>query len=205
MAKFQNRNVRGIRGGIAPGIVVGKRGEGSGSGAAQAITLDNLGQTLLSFNSSPHGGNTFPTSVTNSDGSLTISPTTGVIIASLNIAHANIWSAAQRFNAAITYGGVTLNNAVTGTGSMVLATSPTLVTPVLGAASGTSLNLSAGLTIGAPAVLKGYTVATLPAAQATGSLAYVTDALTPAIGVALTGGGATYVLALYNGTNWIAC
>lgn len=32
--------------------------------------------------------------------------------------------------------------AVTGTGSVVLATSPTLVTPVLGAATGTSLNLS---------------------------------------------------------------
>ncbi len=38
------------------------------------------------------------------------------------------------------YGGVTLTNAVTGTGKMVLDTSPTLVTPVLGAATATTIN-----------------------------------------------------------------
>jgi hypothetical protein len=42
---------------------------------------------------------------------------------------------------ALTYGGVTLSNSVTGTGSMVLATSPTLVTPALGTpSSGTLTN-----------------------------------------------------------------
>lgn len=35
------------------------------------------------------------TSVSNSDGTLTISPTTGVIVASLNLAHANTWTAGQ--------------------------------------------------------------------------------------------------------------
>jgi hypothetical protein len=40
------------------------------------------------------------TSVSNSDGSLTISPTTGVVIGSLNVAHANTWSAVQTFNSA---------------------------------------------------------------------------------------------------------
>jgi len=54
---------------------------------------------------------------------------------------------------ALTYGGVTLSNSVTGTGSMVLATSPTLTTPNIGAATGTSLNLSSGaLTAGATGV-----------------------------------------------------
>lgn len=48
----------------------------------------------------------------------------------------------------LTYGGVTLTNAVTGTGAMVLATSPTLVTPVIGAATGTSLVLSSFLSVG---------------------------------------------------------
>jgi hypothetical protein len=44
---------------------------------------------------------------------------------------------------ALTYGGVTLNNAVTGTGNMVLSTSPTLVTPALGTpASGVVTNLT---------------------------------------------------------------
>ena len=35
------------------------------------------------------------TSVSNSDGTLTISPTTGAVVASLNLAHANTWTANQ--------------------------------------------------------------------------------------------------------------
>lgn len=38
------------------------------------------------------------TSVSNSDGSLTISPTTGAVVASLNVAHTNTWTASQSFN-----------------------------------------------------------------------------------------------------------
>ena len=53
---------------------------------------------------------------------------------------------------ALTYGGVTLSNSVTGTGSMVLATSPTLTTPALGTPSalvGTNITgTAAGLTAG---------------------------------------------------------
>jgi len=52
---------------------------------------------------------------------------------------------ATTLSAALTYGGVALANSVTGTGSMVLATSPTLVTPVIGAATGTSLALTGAL------------------------------------------------------------
>ena len=47
---------------------------------------------------------------------------------------------ATTMSAALTYGGVTLSNAVTGTGNMVLATSPTLTTPALGVATATSVN-----------------------------------------------------------------
>lgn len=44
---------------------------------------------------------------------------------------------------ALTYGGVTLSNSVTGTGSMVLSNSPTLVTPALGTpSSGVVTNLT---------------------------------------------------------------
>lgn len=45
-----------------------------------------------------------------------------------------------RINGSLIYAGVTLNNAVTGTGDMVLKTSPTLVTPTLGAATATTIN-----------------------------------------------------------------
>src|SRR5258706_969680 len=40
-------------------------------------------------------------SVTNSNGTLTISTTTGAVIGSLNLAHANTWTASQAFNAGI--------------------------------------------------------------------------------------------------------
>lgn len=48
---------------------------------------------------------------------------------------------------ALTYGGVTLNNAVTGTGNMVLSTSPTFTTPVLGTPSSGTLTSCTGLPI----------------------------------------------------------
>lgn len=40
------------------------------------------------------------TSVSNSDGTLTISPTTGAVVASLNVGHANVWNATQLINGA---------------------------------------------------------------------------------------------------------
>jgi hypothetical protein len=47
----------------------------------------------------------------------------------------------------LTYGGVTLSNAVTGTGKMVLDTSPTLVTPILGTPTSATLTNATGLPI----------------------------------------------------------
>lgn len=58
-----------------------------------------------------------------------------------------LFNSAVTLGSTLTYGGVTLSASVTGTGAMVLATTPTLVTPVLGVATGTSLALS-GCTIG---------------------------------------------------------
>lgn len=51
--------------------------------------------------------------------------------------------------------------------------------------------------------LKGYTVATLPTGVV-GDLAYVTDALTPAFGVTIVGGGAVVTPVFYDGTTWTA-
>ena len=50
--------------------------------------------------------------------------------------------------------------------------------------------------------LKGYTVATLPTGTV-GDRAYVTDALTPAFLVLVTGGGAVTTPVFHNGTNWV--
>ena len=59
------------------------------------------------------------------------------------------------------------------------------------------------LAIGQPLVISpGYTVATLPTGVV-GMRAYVTNALAPSYGVAVTGGGAVTIPVFYNGTAWI--
>src|SRR6185312_7050733 len=70
-------------------------------------------------------------------------------------------------NSAIKYGGVTLSNSVTGTGAMVLATSPTLTTPILGVATATSINKVA---ITAPATSATLTIANGKTLTASNSL-----------------------------------
>lgn len=77
----------------------------------------------------------------------------------------------------------------TGTGLLVFGTTPTLTTPVLGAATGTSLNLSAGAVIGTSLDISaaGAGQITFPAAQNASAGANVLDdfeegPFTPAIG-----------------------
>ena len=63
---------------------------------------------------------------------------------------------ATQFDAAITYGGVTLSNAVTGTGNMVLSASPTL-TGTLTAATGTfSGTVTAGNGVNSTSLSQGF-------------------------------------------------
>lgn len=77
-------------------------------GSSRLMTVDVNGKLCLS---SATGGGV--TSISNSDGTLTISPTTGAVIASINLAHANAWAGQQTFVAPIlgTPASVTLTNA----------------------------------------------------------------------------------------------
>lgn len=61
--------------------------------SASPITI---GSTALNY-TEVSGGGAAVTSVSNSDSTLTISPTAGAVVASLNLAHANTWSALQNF------------------------------------------------------------------------------------------------------------
>ena len=66
-------------------------------------------------------------SISNSDGSLTISPTTGAVVGSLNIAHSNTWTALQSFAGIDNSGGYTQTgtdtNTFTGNTSVYVGTS----------------------------------------------------------------------------------
>lgn len=89
----------------------------------------------------------------------------------------------------------------TGSGSLVFANTPTLVTPVIGAATGTSLITTSYQKTTAT------TVAGLVAAATAGAGARhaVTDsnaALTAGIGAVVAGGGANVVPVFSDGTNW---
>ena len=86
-------------------------------------TIESDGQSKWTLFATASG----VSSVTNSDGTLTLSPTTGAVVGSLNLAHANTWTALQTFNAnELALAGVTgstqclhanSSGVVTGTGS----------------------------------------------------------------------------------------
>jgi hypothetical protein len=120
------------------------------TGLSTAITKD--GQTTTTARI-PFAAGISSTLVTDSS-----SVSTGSIITAggVGIAKALWVGGLANFASTITYGGVTLSAAVTGTGKMVLDTSPTLVTPVLGVATATSINK---LTLTAPATSATLTVA----------------------------------------------
>lgn len=66
-------------------------------------------------------------------------------VLSFNTSGVGTFPNATTMSGALTYGGVALNNAVTGTGNMVLSTSPTLTTPALGTPSAAVLTNATGL------------------------------------------------------------
>jgi hypothetical protein len=126
------------------------------TGLSTAITKD--GQTTTTARI-PFAAGISSTLVTDSSSTTTGSIITagGVGIAkALYVGTTSNFAGAATFGSTITYGGVTLSAAVTGTGKMVLDTSPTLVTPVLGVATATSINK---LTLTAPATSATLTVA----------------------------------------------
>lgn len=68
------------------------------TGQALTYTTGSSPNPCLTYSTS--GGAV--SSVSNSDGTLTITPTTGAVVASLNLGHANTWTAAQAFSVGAT-------------------------------------------------------------------------------------------------------
>ena len=95
-------------------------------------------------------------------------------------------------------GSTTTGMGLSGT-SLVLTTGGTVGLTITTAKDATF----AGKIIGSNTIrLKGYTVAGLPTGTV-GDTAYVTNALAPAFGATVAGGGAVVVPVFYDGTNWI--
>lgn len=139
------------------------------------ITVGTTGLTYVEVS----GGGAAVTSVSNSDSTLTISPTAGAVVASLNLAHSNTWSVLQNFGNATTslfstnyasstlYFGANLascnsaSNALTwngGTFGCNTISSATFTYPFPAGATSSPLMLLASTTIGNGTVTSGLTV-----------------------------------------------
>ena len=148
-------------------------------------------------------------SVSNTDGSLTISPTTGIVIASLNVGHFNTWTAIQYFNGGATVNGNKIDQVVgsdnrkgvttTDTTAITLTTANgTLLyklTARILATAGTTISVSYAVawTENATVITKTLTVTTLNADQDLASILIQPDNATNITAqiTALSGTGTT--------------
>jgi hypothetical protein len=167
-----------------------------GSFTNASITVNAKG--LITAASSGGSG---VSSVSNSDGTLTISPTTGSVVASLALGHANTWTGAQTFNAVTTFGDalVFAVRVVTAAGAITVSATTDhiiIVNKTTGAA--TTVNLPGSPTTGLTYVIK----------DGKGDANTNNITITPAAGN--IDGSGTFVMTtnyasktiVYNGTQW---
>lgn len=96
-------------------------------------------------------------------------------------------------------------NGTTNTGAWLSGTDYSISvagTLALGISTALTATFAGKIVAGDTVRLKGYTVAGLPAGTQ-GDMAFVTNALAPAFGATVAGGGAVVVPVFYDGTNWI--
>jgi hypothetical protein len=120
--------------------------QGTSSDSVLAIRTSSSGIDTVVKVLFPSGGGV--SSVSNSDGTLTISPTTGAVVASLALGHANTWSALQTFGA-LTTTSTTIMSGLTSAGANDSIVTQDPATGTLHRRSGT-LNLKAANGLFAP-------------------------------------------------------
>ena len=153
------------------------------TGLSTAITKDGQTATTVRIPFAQGINSSLATDSTNT--------TTGSIITAggVGIAKALWVGGLANFASTITYGGVTLTAAVTGTGKMVLDNTPTLITPVLGVATATSINkvaFTAPATAATLTIADGATLATSGAYSLTLTATAATNVTFPTTGTLAT-------------------
>jgi len=146
-------------------------------GSTQCLHVDATGHVTGTGSDCGSSGGGSVNSVSNSDGTLTISPTSGGVVASLNLAHSDAWSALQLFtgnasstnfsNFATAYFGGTATSSFNSAGQLNLANlasallsvnasgqvvasstiGTNLLTGTLGTVNGTSLTAGGSITV----------------------------------------------------------
>jgi hypothetical protein len=163
------------------------------TGLSTAITKDGQTTTTARIPFSQGISSTLTTDATSTaSGSIITAGGVGIAKA-LYVGTTSNLAGSVTFGSTIVYGGVTLSASVTGTGKMVLDTSPTLVTPVLGVATATSINklaVTAPATSATLAVADGATLATSGAYSLTLTTTAASNVTFPTTGPLATLAGA---------------
>lgn len=137
------------------------------------------------------GGGGAVSSVSNSDGTLTISPTTGSVVSSLNLAHANTWTATQTYANSISTSG---NYSLAAWGPKGANFSAVASTYTDNSSSGTVGTITAINSFGTPAIAASSSSTYTNAANV-----YIAGAPTGGTGATITNSWALYVNAGQSG------
>jgi len=92
------------------------------SGMTQCLQVDTNGVVSATGSACGSSGGGSVNLVSNVDGTLTISPTSGSVVASLNLAHNNTWTGRQTFSASTTFASTTFNGPATFNNIATLST-----------------------------------------------------------------------------------
>jgi hypothetical protein len=120
-----------------PGNIPHHTTNGAGTISASYCT-DSQGRAVFAVGANCFSVTGAVSSVTNSDGTLTVSPTTGAVVASIALSHANTWAGVQSFTDAdfallgTSTGKTTVRSGLTGSGNNTLVL-PTTASDTLAA------------------------------------------------------------------------